>query len=199
MNRGREARGDSRIAASASRPGWLTEDARRSWDAASAPIAEPQPFDSSMCEGLPVPVRRWLAHAISDGAPLRGTGRISMHGEIKIGSWRPFEATQVLAPTVGFVWAAVTRLGPLRIKGFDRYFRGNGEMRWRAARFIPVLSRSGPDISHSAAGRLAGEVMLIPTGALSPGITWCPVDDDTATAVVPVAGAPNAQRYDRGR
>ncbi len=114
-----------------------------------------------------------------------------MHGEIKIGSWRPFEATQVLAPTVGFVWAAVTRLGPLRIKGFDRYFRGNGEMRWRAARFIPVLSRSGPDISHSAAGRLAGEVMLIPTGALSPGITWCPVDDDTATAVVPVAGAPN--------
>lgn len=190
MGASQEERGDGMIA-TATRPSWLTDDARRTWEAASAPTPQPELFDRSMLEGLPAPVRKWLTHAIADGAPLRVSARIWMHGEIKIGSWRPFEAAQVLAPWVGFVWAATAHLGPLRIKGFDRYEEGAGEMRWRIARLIPVLSRSGPDISRSGAGRLAAEVMLIPTAALGDEITWRAVDDYTATAGVTVAGAPS--------
>jgi hypothetical protein len=36
-------------------------------------------------------------------------------------------------------------------------------MRWRLLRLIPVLNGSGPDVTRSACGRLAGEIVLIPT------------------------------------
>jgi hypothetical protein len=36
-------------------------------------------------------------------------------------------------------------------------------MRWRLMRLIPVLNESGPDVTRSAYGRLAGEIVLIPT------------------------------------
>jgi len=36
-------------------------------------------------------------------------------------------------------------------------------MRWRLLRLIPVLNESGPDVTRSACGRLAGEIVLIPT------------------------------------
>jgi hypothetical protein len=36
-------------------------------------------------------------------------------------------------------------------------------MRWRLMRLIPVQNASGPDVTRSAYGRLAGEIALIPT------------------------------------
>jgi hypothetical protein len=153
----------------------------------AAPVAQ-RAFHHSMLDDLPRPVGRWLGHAIADGAPLCSTARIAMHGEIRIGAWRPFRAIQTLVPGVGFVWEASARLGPLRIAGFDRYADGVGEMRWRIARVLPVMSRAGPDISRSAAGRLAGETMLLPPAALGEGVTWEPVSFRASNADVRLPG-----------
>ena len=120
-------------------------------------------FDPAAITRLPEPARRWLGHAIAPGTPLWSSVELTMHGQIKLGRWRPFTARQVLTPPGGYLWAARTRLAGLPVTGYDRLASGAGEMRWRLLRFIPMLNASGSDVTRSACGRLAGEIVLIPT------------------------------------
>ena len=120
-------------------------------------------FAPAAITGLPEPARRWLGHAIAPGTPLWSSVELTMHGQIKLGRWRPFTAHQVLAPPGGYLWAARTRLAGLPVTGYHRLGSGGAEMRWRLLRLIPVQNGSGPDVTRSAYGRLAGEIVLIPT------------------------------------
>jgi hypothetical protein len=142
------------------------------WRVLSSPTERPEAFDPAMVADLPLPARRWLVHAVAPGTPLWQSVELSMRGEIRIGSWRPFTARQVLAPPRGFVWAATARLSGLPVTGFDRFSSGSGEMRWRLGGLVPVMSASGPDVTRSAAGRLAGEATLLPTAFRA--ATWAP-------------------------
>ena len=126
-------------------------------------VAAAETFDPAATMGLPEPARRWLSHAIAPGTPLWSRVELTMHGQIKLGRWRPFTARQVLTLPDGYIWAARTRLAGLPVAGYDRLESGAGEMRWRLLRLIPVLTASGPDVTRSARGRLAGEIALIPT------------------------------------
>ncbi|MGH2946461.1 MAG: DUF6544 family protein [Solirubrobacteraceae bacterium] len=136
---------------------------------------------------LPEPAVRWLTHAIAAGTPLRTAVEPRMHGEIRLGAWRPFSAVQRLTLADGFVWAATARLLGLPVTGFDRYTRSTGQMRWRLLDATPVMSASGDDVARSTGGRHAGELLLAaPAAALGPQVTWRPVDSDRATARVQV-------------
>ncbi|MBJ8346998.1 hypothetical protein JGU72_20195 [Antrihabitans sp. YC2-6] len=86
-----------------------------------------------------------------------------MRGSIRLGRWRSFEATQLLSPSRGYVWAATTKVAGLPISGYDRFTDGDGEMRWRIGGIVPVMSAAGFDVSRSAAGRAAAECVLVPT------------------------------------
>jgi hypothetical protein len=109
-----------------------------------------------------------------------------MHGEIRLGAWRAFTAVQRLAPN-GFVWAARLRLAGLPVTGFDRYTRGSGQMRWRLLGAVPVSAAEGADVTRSAAGRLAGEMLLAaPAAALLPEVVWRADAAGRAVALVPV-------------
>ncbi|WP_113701544.1 DUF6544 family protein, partial [Nonomuraea lactucae] len=132
------------------------------------------------------PARRWVLRAIAPGAPLLRAVVLETHGTIRLGVWRPFRATQVVRPMAGYVWTAAARLGLLTVRGFDRYRGGVGEMRWRLLGVLPVMSGGGPDVSRSAAGRLACEFVLAPAAALDPRVHWKPLDDRQAVARVPV-------------
>jgi len=154
-------------------------------------------FDPAMTTGLPEPARRWLCHAIAPGTPLWGSAELTMHGRIKLGRWRPFTARQVLSPPGGYTWAATARLAGLPVTGYDRLSSGAGEMRWRLLRLFPVLTAAGPDITRSAYGRMAGEIVLIPTAFLTAAwtlgehadtavATW-QFGDDTESAELRVA------------
>jgi len=83
------------------------------------------------------------------------------------------------------------------VTGYDRLESGAGEMRWRLLRLIPVLNESGSDVTRSACGRLAGEIVLIPTAyrhatwsqgeyANTAVATW-QFGDDTETAELRIA------------
>jgi hypothetical protein len=145
---------------------------------------DPEPFEPGALDHLPPPVARWLRHAIAAGTPLRRSVQLTMHGQIRVGRWQPFSAVQVLAPPSGFVWAATAGRWPLRIRGFDRYSHATGEMRWRLLGAVPVMSASGDDVTRSAAGRLAGELVLVPAAALDPAVSWHAVDAHHAAADV---------------
>jgi hypothetical protein len=151
------------------------------WEA-PARSAPTECFEPALVADLPEPARRWLCHAIASGTPLWRTAELQMHGRLRLGRWRYFTAQQSITPPERFVWAAQTRVAGLPVRGYDRYVGGAGEMHWRLLGLVPVLSGGGPDITRSAAGRLAGEAVLLPTAFAS--ATWhgC-ADPDRVRAV----------------
>jgi hypothetical protein len=146
-------------------------------------LTEPGPpiaFNDAELDGLPGPVRRYLEAAIAPGTPLATAARLRMRGQIKLGRWIPFRAEQLLAPHRGFHWAA--RAAGI-VGGFDRYVGGQGQMRWRLLGLVPVMRADGPELSRSAAGRVVGEAMWVPT-ALLPRfeVEWSAADDHHLSA-----------------
>ncbi|MHA6794250.1 DUF6544 family protein [Pseudonocardia bannensis] len=166
-------------------PRHLAGDTAADWARLVEPTPQPAIFDPAMVAPLPTPARRWVEHAIAPGTPLLRVVVLDMHGRIRIGSWRPYRARQVLTVPHGFVWAAATRVAGLPVRGFDRYTRGSGQMRWLLGA-LPVQSGAGPDITRSAAARLAGEFIFTPAAALDPVVRWEPLDDRHAVARVSI-------------
>jgi len=165
-------------------PRFLPADVAATWQRLDSSTALPTDrIDAARLDELPVPVRRWLRHTIGADVPPCHGAKLSMHGEIKIGKWWTFTAQQIIAPG-GFIWAADAGRFPMRIRGFDQYADGSGQMRWRLFDLIPVMSASGDDITRSAAGRLAGETVLVPGAALADNVTWTHRDDHHATATI---------------
>jgi hypothetical protein len=142
--------------------------------------SEPAVFTDAELNGLPDPVCRYLRAAIASGTPPATAARLRMRGQIKLGRWLPFQAEELLAPHQGFHWAA--RAAGV-VSGFDCYAGGQGQMRWRLLGLLPVMQADGPDLSHSAAGRVAGEAMWVPTALLPRfGVDWSAADDHHLTA-----------------
>ena len=168
-------------AASAATPPATARSVRAEWTRLIDPAAPTGAFTADLTTDLPGPARRRLCHAMPPGTPLWSTVELTMRGQIKLGSWRSFTARQVLAPS-GFIWAATAQVAGLPVTGFDRYSSGTGQMRWRLLGLIPVMGSTGPDVTRSAAGRLAGEATCwLPTafGAAS----WSAgADPDVAVA-----------------
>ncbi|WP_217923485.1 DUF6544 family protein [Miltoncostaea oceani] len=160
------------------------------WDALGAVTHPPPPTTER--DDLPPAARRWLDHVLPPGAEGLRHAELWTHGEIRIGRWRPFRARQVIVPDRGYVWWARAGRGPLAVRGFDRLIDGVGEMRWRLAGLVPVMSATGPDVTRSAAGRLAAEMVLCPPGALAPSVRWWGCDDDDhAVAEAAILGHPH--------
>lgn len=133
------------------------------WQRLGAQAATTDRFDESMLAGLPEPARRWLTRSIAPGTPLAPSAGLTMHGTIRLGAWRKFTATQVLAPPAGYIWAARASVFGVPVTGYDRLSSGVGQMQWRLLGLLPVMTADGPDLVRSAAGRLASEFVLVPT------------------------------------
>jgi hypothetical protein len=133
--------------------------------------ARPGTFAEDALDGLPYPVRRYLAKSIAPGTPLAGSARFAMRGSIRLGRrWVRFSGHELLSPHRGLVWAV--RAAGL-ISGSDRYVDGEGSMDWKLLGHVPVVHADGPDISRSAAGRVAAEAVWVPTALLPRfGVTW---------------------------
>jgi hypothetical protein len=170
---------------------------RRDWEMLTAGGQPPEPFDAAMLADLPEAARRWLAHAIAPGTPLWPSVVLTMRGEIRLGSWRRFTATQVLAPPRGFIWAATARFLGLPVTGFDRYSSGSGQMSWRLGGLLPVMTATGADVTRSAAGRMAGETALAPTSFR--GAAWTAgAEDDRTTATWRIADQEESAEFSIG-
>lgn len=146
-------------------------------------------FALKMLRGLPDPACRWLEHAVSVSAQLPRRATLRMHGQIRLGRrWHTFTATQILVPTVGFVWSAQTRIAGLPVRGYDCYADGRGTMRWQLLG-VPIIRESGDGTTRSAIDRLAAESVLLPSSLID--ADWRRTADlDTAAYRRKVAGHP---------
>jgi hypothetical protein len=164
------------------------------WDELQAPGSAAETFDPAMVDGLPEPAQRYLRRAIAPGTPLARSVRLTMHGTLRLspgGDALPMRAEQVLAPPDGFIWRARVGRGMMRFRGFDRYAHGEGGMRWWMLGVAPIVRAGGADVTRSAAGRLGGEAILVPSALLpGRGAAWEAVDDSTARVRLVVGGEP---------
>ncbi len=149
-------------------------------------------FDPASVAALPDPARRFLLHALATGTRLPASVRLTIEGSMRLkpdGPWLPMASEQVSAPPHGMVWQATVGRWPMRILGYDAAESGEAQMRWWLWGIVPVVRASGPDIVKSAAGRVAGEAVWIPSRLLPPtGVEWTAVDDGRAIAKVKVFG-----------
>lgn len=145
-----------------------------------------QIFEPHDLAALPGAARRYLEHAIAPGTRLASAVRLRMHGEIKLKRWLPFSAEQVIHWQTGMIWRATVRMFGIPIRGFDRLLGGEGEMRWKILGLFPLVNASGTDITRSAAGRVAGETIWLPSVLCREDVTWTEADSTHARAAFKV-------------
>ncbi len=148
-------------------------------------------FQPDRLGGLPDVARRYLTHAITSGVPLASAVRLRMHGRIKLQGWFPFTAEQVICWQRGMIWRASVRMRGLPVRGFDRLVDGEGAMRWKLLGMIPVLKAEGPDVTRSAAGRLAAELVWLPSVLCGEASSWTAVSQSTLGVTVAVLKEPS--------
>src|SRR4051794_16024363 len=153
----------------------------------SAPSAT-RTFDPAALANLPEPSRRYLTHAIAPGTPLASAVRLRMHGEIKLKSWLPFTAEQIIRLDGEMLWQATVRQKGIPIRGFDRLVSGEGAMRWKLLGIVPVMTASGPDITRSTVGRVLAELVWLPTALSAGGVSWTAADPSHPTATMTLLG-----------
>jgi hypothetical protein len=157
------------------------------WNLAPPAPSAPRPDDLSH---LPEAAQRYLRHALAPGAPLATAVRLTMHGEIKLRRWMPFEAEEVIHAEHGMIWNARVGSGLGQLRGSDRVVDGHGSMGWKMLGILPVVRGSGPDITRSGAGRLAAELIWLPSALLSPAVFWSGFHPSRTQASRNVQGQP---------
>lgn len=151
-------------------------------------------FGEEELDGLPEPVQRYFRAAVAPGSPVAQAAHVDMRGRLQLGDrWLPFRARELLAPHVGFVWAA--RVAGV-ITGSDGYVDGQGALDWRLLGLVRVMHADGPDVARSAAARGGAEAVWIPTSLLPRfGVAWSAEDDTHLVARYGVGDVELAVRY----
>ncbi len=156
---------------------------------AASRAPEPDVVTDDELRALPEPVQRWLRWAQVVGKPIPATVRLTQEGRFRQGEgqpWMPFTAEEHFTTgPPGFVWRTTMRMAPgLAIVGRDAYIAGRGSIDMRLLGLIRVARASGPALDQGALLRYLNETMWFPAAALSPHITWKPVDAHAARATM---------------
>lgn len=177
-----------------------TEEFRqRLAEGAALPTAAP-PADTT---SLPPPVRRWMERSVPAGAAPIRLATLRQEGTFQMGEgeegWRPFTAVQhVRASPPGFLWDATIHMAagvPVRVR--DGYDGGVGTMKgavWALA--VMVEGQPTRELAEGSLYRYLAEAAWIPSRLLpGDGLTWTPVDDDTALATLVDGGLSVSVRF----
>lgn len=160
-------------------------------DSFGAVPLENQLFDPEALDAVPPVARRYLCWAITPTAPLASAVRLQMHGTIRLGNqWHRFTGEEVIRWHRGMIWRATTWMQGLPIFGADRLVDGQGDMRWNLLGLLPMMQASGADVTRSAAGRIQGEAIWLPSVLCQPGVTWTELNESQVQADFTAFGEP---------
>jgi len=149
-------------------------------------VAERSAFDVSRLAGLPAPVARYLAFALSPRQRIIARAHLPSSGTFaaKPNAWARFTADQeVRTEPPEFVWnarVAMMPLVPVRVR--DRYVGGEGSMRAAVAGLVPIVNQHGtPELAAASLQRFLAEAAWYPTALLPGGaLSWSAIDDRSA-------------------
>ena len=149
-------------------------------------VAELSTFDVSQLEGLPAPVARYFAFALSPGQRMIARAHLRSAGTFaaRPNAWAPFTAEQdVHTEPPEFVWSAriaMLPLVPVRVR--DSYVAGEGSMRAAVGGLVPIVNQHGtPEIAAASLQRFLAEAAWYPTALLpSDSVSWSAIDEASA-------------------
>jgi hypothetical protein len=148
-------------------------------------------FDPEALTAVTPLARRYLRWAIAPDTALAAAVRLQMHGTLKLGDkWHRFTGEEVIRWPRGMIWRATTWMQGLPILGADCLVDGEGEMRWKLLGLLPVMQASGENVARSAAGRIQGEVVWLPSVLCQPDVTWTDVNASQVQADFTAFGEP---------
>jgi hypothetical protein len=157
-------------------------------------VASPRVIKSEDMDSLPAPVARWLNKSGIVGreeifnAECRQQALMKMKPDQK--DW--YEATAYQLSTSvnpGFIWTVNMNMSPLvKVRGRDKYISGKGGMKIRINNLFNVVNETGDKLDQSTLQRFLGELVWMPTLALSPHIRWESIDAYSARATMDYMG-----------
>lgn len=143
---------------------------------------------------LPNPVQRWLRLTGAMDKPLIQSGHITQEAEMRLkpGQTQWLKATAVQFTNIdepGFIWKAKVRLNPLVFfTGRDTFMDGKAQMQIKLLSLVYMVNARGEKLNEAALQRFLAEMMWFPSLALSPFITWEPIDEHTAKSTMSYKG-----------
>lgn len=151
--------------------------------AGQGPAARPVPS----AEGLPEPVRRYLAWALPERKAMIESIRYEQSGEMQIKpgqGWKTLEATGAAATAEpAMAWHGYLP-GVVGFGARDAYLDGKGSFTPKMLGLFPVGDASGPEVDRAALLRFLAEAPWYPTVFLEPYVSWEAVDENRARAVI---------------
>jgi hypothetical protein len=167
-------------------------EARVSALAATHPAPAWKPAELS---SLPRPVQRYFHFTFPDGAPAYTAVRLAASGQFRRPQTDGFNATtarQVIAAgTPALMFSATTPVVPgVWARAYDFFANGQMEMKAKILSTITVVDeKQTPVLNQISLRRWLLESALYPAALLPGGpVTWEPVDDERARAVVSWGG-----------
>ncbi len=160
---------------------------------ARVPAVDAPVLEAGEVAALPAPVRRWLLASGAVGRPRARTVRLVQRGGMRTSpdqAYMPVHARQhFTVDEPGFVWTVdVTMMRVVPVVGRDSFVAGHGRMLIKAAGLVTVADGTGPTFDQGTALRFLGEIVWFPSAAVSPSITWTPVDDRHAQGTIAAGG-----------
>lgn len=158
---------------------------------ADLPLPGP-PVTTADLAPLPAPVQRWLQRSGVVGHPIPRTVTLVQSGGMRTkpgADLMPVRAHQIFrTDPPGFVWTVETAMFGLPVVGRDTWLGGRGRMLITATGLFPIVDQADAQIDEGALLRYLAEVMWFPGAALSPAISWAPIDDHSARATLTHGG-----------
>jgi len=178
----------------------VAREVRQMW----AGGVEPRRVGPSRWDGLPAPVRRYLAKAVRQGAHAARTVRLRHGGTFRPkldGSWQEIRGEEYFAADPpGFIWWGRVPMAPgVWIEARDRSVGGAGHMLVLAESTFTLADVAGPEMDQGALLRLLAELPWMPTVFLDDRhVTWAALDDGRARATLRVNGREVAGMFEFG-
>lgn len=163
---------------------------------AAIAVATPAPaVDRARWAALPAPVRRYFAFVFADAVPRHTVVRLSAEGAFRrplTDTFAPTRAAQVIAiGTPALMFSATTPIVPgVWARAYDFFADGEMEMKAKLLSTVTVLDQPAtPMLNRISLRRWLLESALFPQALLPGGpVTWQPIDDTRARAVVEAGG-----------
>jgi hypothetical protein len=158
------------------------------------PSDAPRTVQETDLAGLPFPVQKWLKACGAVGRPAIQSAWVQQKARMKMKpgqeGWHAAEAEQyTTTEPPAFIWSVRLRMMPLlQVRGRDKYVDGRGEMLIKLNALINIVNERGEKLDEGTLQRYLGELVWLPSLALSPHITWEAIDDFSAKATMSYQG-----------
>jgi hypothetical protein len=144
---------------------------------------------------LPPIVHKWLTNSGIVDKPMSSNVYLVQELQLKMKpeqtEWNSGKAEQYFTvQPPAFHWSISTQMNSvLKITGRDKFEHGHGEMSIKLFSLIPVANaKDDKKVNQATLQRYLAEIVWFPSAALSPYITWEPLDDYSAKATMEYKG-----------